>query len=158
MISPEELLVFAGRIIGLPNASEVDARRAVSSAYYAVFHLIAHSGASLFNADVETRNRVARSYDHAAVWRAAGEIQRQSRQAEGTPQAPVVEIAIAFRRLLEARERADYDLVSEFDRDDATELFWEAEKVFALLQGDNRDASVKAFLLAPLVKVRERRG
>lgn len=120
---PEELLQHAIRLLGNPpNQSEstavVDLRRAISAAYYAVFHRLSEAAVSQIAPYTSSRiaNRVHRWLDHR-------EVKRICQEFALTPQRPPLRdllrravtddmqlVASNFIALQEARHKADYDL------------------------------------------------
>lgn len=118
-------------------------RRAVSTAYYAVFHLLASGAASQASpaAPAGLSERVQRALEHGAMKEAAkrfeaGTLPDHVRSLLTNPlPAPLVSVARSFVRLQEMRHMADYDVASRFERARAknavalaTQLFvdWEA--------------------------------
>ena len=81
-------------------AGEVDLRRAVSAAYYSLFHLLTTEAALNWKHERQ-RNDFARMFDHGRM-KAASE----SRKAL---QGPMGLVAKSFVTLQEARHKADYD-------------------------------------------------
>ncbi len=68
----EDLIKQAVRLLGNPpgrSDREVDYRRAISSAYYALFHAICSDAADLLAPDVsdQVRHRIRRWFDHAQI-------------------------------------------------------------------------------------------
>src|SRR6266567_1705051 len=62
----DQLLALAKELVdrNVGAAVEGDLRRAVSTAYYALFHLLVHEATTRLVAVVALRPRVARSFDH----------------------------------------------------------------------------------------------
>lgn len=160
MIQPQELLDFAFDLPINANHAEVHARRAISAAYYALFHLLTQAGAALVDTTPGIRRRIARSYDHAGLRRAAEQVERAA--ATGRLSDPLdvdlVAVARTLNRLREARERADYDLCWTVEWDEAEELMREAMAAFALFERIKHKSATVAFLLEPLLRDRNRRG
>ncbi len=80
-INPQDLLDQAKRLIGaVPGAVEADLRRGISSAYYALFHLLIQETMSSVVIDPSFRPKVARG----AATRIHAECLRQvqSRESE----------------------------------------------------------------------------
>jgi hypothetical protein len=92
---------------GIAESRPSSQRRAVSTAYYAVFHLLVEDFVSNWPFP-DQRARLARMFDH-----------RKMRDAAFTPEdhknptlaeAHLVDVKTAFRQLQADRHRADYDL------------------------------------------------
>ncbi len=95
---------------------QADLRRAVSTAYYAVFHALAHECADRF---IGT-NKVSRSGEAWTQAYRALEHGFAKRQCERAPKqgfpAKIVQFADAFTALQEERHRADYDPTATYTR------------------------------------------
>ena len=104
-------------------------RRAVSAAYYALFHLLLDEGAGLFVADKGLRKLLRRAFGHGEMKKAAnsfasgGNLPDHVRKAY--PAAIPTElrkVAKAFVNLQVSRHAADYDLAATFTRVEVQEL------------------------------------
>ena len=145
MISHDALLAHARELLtqGTANANplmfqemdEVRVRRAVSAAYYALFHALADEGATQVASPRRTelqahsrrvselQVRVRRAFDHIemkevcsifAKWNQGRARDALEAMLGGSPDPRLRNIAAAFVELQEARHQADYDLVSLF--------------------------------------------
>lgn len=120
--------------------SEVFLRRAVSSAYYAVFHLLILESAQ--HRDKEPlRTTLGRAYDHALMKTASNRIL-------DVREFPYIgeklkEIAQGFGQLQEDRHFADYNLTEPLDPGDALRQVNAAEKIFVTLPAINREQIVQ---------------
>ena len=104
-------------------------RRAVSAAYYALFHFLVERAASRVVKDKALRKLVRRSYTHGEMKKAAKSFASGGRLPEhvraiqvGVVPAELRRIAQAFVSLQEKRHAADYDLAAVFTRVEAQEL------------------------------------
>jgi hypothetical protein len=99
-------------------------RRAVSTAYYAAFHLLATSAASQASPAAPTglSERVQRALEHGAMKEAAkrfesGNLPDHIKSLVTSPlPAPLIAVARSFVRLQDERHKADYDVASRFER------------------------------------------
>jgi uncharacterized protein (UPF0332 family) len=122
VLNPEHLLEQAERLItrsdGLPR--EVDRRRAVSSAYYAVFHFILTAAADGYAGVDRRRSKnyalAYRSIDHRALRDLCMIVQKPTLPAKYQRYLPlngflnnIPAFATAFVELYEKRREADYD-------------------------------------------------
>ena len=97
---------------------DVSDRRAVSAAYYALFHHITDSAAALIapNVSGETNHRVQRWFDHAEMKKVCGRFGQEKldqplRNLIGdTASSDLQNVASSFIKLQEARHSADYDI------------------------------------------------
>jgi hypothetical protein len=139
---PEDLLeqarFLAQREAGRGRPRQVSLRRAVSTAYYAVFHLLSADATAQASpsSPAGLRERVQRSLQHATMKAAANAFQsnpfptRIGALMSGPIPAPLVSVARGFVRLQDERHNADYDLADQFDRSRVQGLIREAERVF----------------------------
>jgi len=124
---------------------QVNLRRAVSSAYYAVFHYLVHESCCLVygtqHAQTPYRNALGRAFVHGAMKQACASFGGGALKAaaiKGLPRDPRGEYAIAtpirdiartFTDLQEKRHLADYDRSERFKRSDVRILIERAEAV-----------------------------
>ncbi len=117
MSLPTDLLrsatILAKASAGKPR--QADLRRAISTAYYALFHALAEDAANLLvgvgrTAPDEPWTRVYRALDHGVARNACREARAQS-----FPSA-LVTVADAFISLQIQRQDADYDPMASFTR------------------------------------------
>ena len=174
MIRPEDMLSHARglvlRGVSVQAApSETDARRAVSAAYYALFHPLAAEGAknSVPPGLSGLRERVSRAFDHGQMRRVCDLFARGSwgsapvvRPLVTLPLSPdLVQVAEAFVALQDARHASDYDLSSTLAQRDAVRfvvLASDALEAWARVRGTPNAA---VFLTALLLHERwNRRG
>ncbi len=100
-------------------------RRAVSAAYYAVFHLLTSEAATLYTTEPGMAARIARTFNHAEMKKASQFIGKHRlpnalQQPGGGYETPVdVKIvADAFVELQAARHEADYDVSRKYLREE----------------------------------------
>ncbi len=162
----DDLLAQADRLAHAEKKrpKQASLRRAVSAAYYALFHyLIDESTRFLISGKQrETlRRQLARGYDHGQMKKAARAFVAPSgsgpwRAVLGAPpSAPLVDVAAAFIALQEGRHEADYDLARVFTRVEATALVGRARAAFAAWATVAGTGEAEAFLVALLVRARE---
>jgi hypothetical protein len=135
----EQARFLARREAGRGRPRQASLRRAVSSAYYAVFHLLA-ADAALQACSVSPpglRDRVQRALTHDTMRQAANSFQATNLPTylasllnRSIPTA-LITVARSFVRLQEERHKADYDVTYQFDRAGVQALVREAEQVFA---------------------------
>jgi hypothetical protein len=101
-------------------------RRAISAAYYSVFHLLIDEAARRISANAALHPYIARSFEHKNVKEAANKIIAQSSpqppwpgQLLSTPVEPeLVRVCNAFVDLQSLRHQADYNTAKAFKRSD----------------------------------------
>ena len=148
---------------------ETDARRAVSAAYYALFHLLAAEGAknSVPPGFSGLHERVSRAFDHGRMRRVCDLFARGSwgsapavKPLVALPLSPdLVQVAEAFVALQDARHASDYDLGSTLAQRDAVRFVVLASDAFEAWARVRGTPNTAVFLTAPLVHERwNRRG
>ncbi len=153
MPDPSELLAVA-RLLAATDAieapSEEQLRRAVSTAYYALFHGILRAGADRFVGE-ENENRpgyalIYRSFSHRRmkavcaaldVARLNPSLQRQLGVAAVS--RDMRDFASEFVALQDARNRADYDPQARFLRPDTIRVVDQAELALRLFERTTAD-------------------
>jgi len=127
-VKPADLTAQARRLAGASpkRPRDVDLRRAVSAAYYGLFHALALAGADLLVGKVS-----AQRSDKAwrQVYRALQHGDIKSR-CEGLPNSfpsPLADVAQAVVQLQKLRHDADYDPVAVFRRSDVRSHIIQAE-------------------------------
>ena len=102
-------------------------RRAVSTAYYAIFHLLVADFVE--HGEFENqRSRLARMFDHKKMRDAAFTFKDERKP---TPvEVALVEVKTAFRQRQEDRHRADYDLAWNIVPTDVADAISLAEDTF----------------------------
>jgi uncharacterized protein (UPF0332 family) len=138
-------------------------RRAISAAYYALFHcLVASATAELVGTNKDRRalrTMLARSYTHTGMakvcqaFACAGTPPKHLKPVfdQEKPSAEIQSVATAFRELQEAREEADYNPYHMVSRTEA-ELLVEQARDALRAWDDVPDGLVRrAFLIAMLL-------
>lgn len=132
-------------------------RRAISAAYYALFHLLIQEATGSLVARPELRPRFARAFDHGDMRSASrGFVNPQPNQLAAltggapVPQA-VQDVAAAFVELQEARHEADYNLDRTFTRLESTDLVTQSAQAFATWQTIRTDPVARTYLAALLL-------
>lgn len=127
-------------------------KRAISTAYYAMFHALCNSNANVVAGqatDPQTRGawtRTYRSLDH-------GPARQRMSQGTGMMEPAVHQFVLAFSLLQQQRQRADYDPHSIFVRDQVFDLIDIADTATESLMST---APRERRPLATLVLLRER--
>ena len=121
---PNELLEEALRAVQLESGDQRQGRlrRAVSTAYYALYHLLIEEAVANWSRP-EQRERLARSFQHKQMKKAS--VQVGGRTYDGASPDIVdklKQIARCFVDLQENRHDADYNLEKALDSADATVL------------------------------------
>ena len=136
--------------------SQASLRRSVSTAYYALFHLLVDeaTGRMFPGRDrAMLRACLARAFDHGnmkAVGKqfSSGGVSSKLLPAlnDRPPPDELMEVAGAFVTLQEARHAADYDRTRRFTRKEANDLLATAEQAFADWKAVRKTVQADAFL------------
>jgi uncharacterized protein (UPF0332 family) len=148
-------LIVTARRLARANPSrprQADLRRAVSTAYYAVFHALARQCAERFVGTGQNRSRPAwqqvyRALDHGFVKNACFQAANL-----GFP-TDIVTFADIFARLQDERHRADYDPETRYTRADVQALISMADQAVSALSSAPKDDRT-AFAALVLLKKR----
>jgi hypothetical protein len=141
-------------------------RRAISSAYYSLFHLIIEDASRYLVAGSRLRPSVARSFEHQALRAAATALGDVSRKPTGAhwfrphlndPISPdLAFICDAFVDLQERRHKADYDTDTAFTRLQVKGSVNLARRAHSLWPPQRNTHNAHAFILASAKLLRAR--
>jgi uncharacterized protein (UPF0332 family) len=133
------------------NAKQASLRRAVSTAYYALFHLLIDEAVGNW-AIVHQRSAIARSFEHGSMKKVCDECVKQFYIAKQPPaQLRLKNVAETFTELQENRHTADYDNSYAWTRARAEMWVEKADLAFKnwraiRSQGDAQDFLLNLFL------------
>jgi hypothetical protein len=133
-------------------------RRAVSSAYYALFHLLIDEAVAKWKI-ASQRKQLARIFEHARM-NAASDRLLNAREFPFTGQDPAKvahlrRIAATFGRLYVHRQRADYDTAFPWSRTDVVELIDSVADAFRSMQAIRDETITHDYLLSLFLKDRK---
>jgi uncharacterized protein (UPF0332 family) len=129
-------------------------RRAVSAAYYALFHFLISEATSRLitgRGREDIRAGLGRSFDHGTMNKAALETTKprwgrmHQLQRIAVP-ADLVTVAKTFGNLQQARHEADYDTTKTFTRAETQALIDDVDQAIALWATLHRSIAADAFL------------
>jgi uncharacterized protein (UPF0332 family) len=157
----EQAEQLAARGIGRPR--QADLRRAVSAAYYALFHLLTQDGARRIAPTSHARFLVAREFDHKSMKDVSSKF--ASRQPPPSLQnlIPAIPddlrtVAEAFLALQIARHTADYDLSRRPTRAEVGFFIRQARTALDAWQRVRNHSAAEAYLLMMLLPKLGSRG
>jgi len=120
-------------------------RRAVSTGYYAAFHLFVEDFVSNWP-DPEQRSRLGRMFEHR---RMTGAPFKYGDQKKPTPtETKLKELIDKFTQLQTDRYEADYNVGRIWSRTDALRTLGLADEVFALWNGIRKEKVVQHHLMS----------
>ena len=162
MTLPRDLLAQA-RLLAekeLRRPKQASLRRAVSAAYYALFHLLVDEASRrLVGGSNRTalRSSLARAFDHATMKTVAKQFAEgrvSPRLVPGLngelPQRELVRVARVFGDLQQHRHEADYDMRRRFTRIEALGITDGAERAFSDWRVVRGSAQADTFLVGML--------
>jgi uncharacterized protein (UPF0332 family) len=141
MSYPHELHVLASETAhGDPN-SQANLRRAVSTAYYALFHfLVAEASANWAQSDL--RPKLSRYFDHGPM--------KAASEAVAKSAGPLKSVAAAFVRLQENRLEADYNVARMWSIEEVDNLIFTVGEAFEAWDSIRSEPAAQSYLLTLL--------
>ena len=140
------------------NPKQASLRRAVSTAYYALFHLLINESVANWSL-AKFRAALGRAFDHTTMKAASNRIQ-DSRQFPFIGEDPTVvaalkDVAKTFAQLQEKRHTADYDNTTFWTRTEALKQVKSAEQAFITWRRIRSEQIAQAYLVSLVVKKRD---
>jgi uncharacterized protein (UPF0332 family) len=132
----EDLLTLAGRLANPApeDPQQASFRRSISTAYYALFHLLVQDATQTWNGSATARFGLERKFDHKTMKEVSNTVLRGSWRGWSTPSpvppAELRAIAKVFVDLQEARQQADYDNSRTWKSTDVQALIADARFAF----------------------------
>jgi len=121
-------------------------RRAVSTAYYALFHLLIREAVANWKRS-DQRLELARAFDHGRMKKASQQVaNRKSPGARAQIVAGLRQVASAFAQLQESRHLADYDGSKKWSRTGALKAVNRARAAFAAWQAIRTERIAQDYL------------
>jgi uncharacterized protein (UPF0332 family) len=159
----EQAIHLANREQGRPRQASL--RRAISTAYYALFHLLAYESAHLMAPRRPTRLRaqVQRAFDHGHMNRVCKQFAQGSQGAlseqtqklvTATIEPEIARVASVFVALQEARHTVDYDVTARFSRLSVLRYIAVVQRAFRNWNRVRGRRNAKVFLAALLLQDR----
>ncbi len=128
-------------------------RRAVSAAYYALFHLLTTEASKLFSSDPRVMAVLNRSHDHGKILEASRQVAKGNLPYLIAPlqtyfpiPVELTAVANAFVELQQARHEADYNLLKTFTRTGTLQLIFLAEDAFGFWRDVRKDEFARLYL------------
>ena len=139
------------------SPTQADLRRSVSSAYYALFHLLITETVANWSLD-SSRDGLARMFEHRVMVKASERLKDSNAFPFAGEDQEVVQklrkVAKAFRRLQENRHIADYDNARHWTQLGALEEVNTAVEAFTAWHAIKNEKIAQDFLVSLLIKPR----
>jgi hypothetical protein len=153
----DDLLEQARVLAYTTPPTQASLRRAVSSAYYAVFHLLIADATSNWS-NVPLRPALGRAFDHGLMKTASNRLLNKS-EFPFIGEDPLVVaslrfVAARFSQLQEDRHFADYNLTKDLDQVDALDRIKDAETIFTRWTEIRGNQIAQEYLVSLVVKNR----
>jgi len=138
------------------NPTQASLRRAVSTAYYALFHLLVEDAAERWQGSLVARSGLERGFDHGPMKAASLKFRKNAWQdwhgnEQQVPSA-VQRVASAFVELQEERHTADYDNHEQWSVTEVQTILNSADTAFQDWQAIREDPMAGNYLLAMLLR------
>ena len=139
---------------------QVSLRRAASTAYYALFHLLIEDATKRWRGHSNSRAGLARVFEHSNMERASRAFQKPSWQ--GFDGANVIipqdlrRVARAFTDLQAERHRSDYNYAARFTRTDVRDKVKQVQNAFKQWAAVRKTPEADYYLMALLTGNRKR--
>ncbi len=156
----QDLLQLANHLATyeLNNPTQASLRRAVSTAYYALFHLLLEDASQRWLGSPEARYGLERAFDHGQMKRASNQFRGTTwHDWFGTSQqvpAEVRRVASTFVDLQEERHTADYDNPEQWSLIEVQAILNTAQAAFQDWESIHMDQMAGNYLLAMLLRQR----
>lgn len=150
-----------------PNRpKQASLRRAISAAYYSVFHLVIDDATRYLVSGARMRSAIARSFDHQAMRSAAEALGAVARKPGSThwfrphlndPISPDLTVVCdTLVELQEQRHKADYDVGVTFTRLQTNNAVSLAIQAHAVWPRERNTQNARVFMLAAAKLIRSR--
>lgn len=135
-------------------------RRAVSTAYYALFHLLVHEATRMLISGVaqaHLRSLTSRAFDHGTMKQSSRAFASSGLPPHLQPMLPlgapaeIRDLASTFVTLQQARHAADYDVSLRLTRREAQTLVDNVASAFQLWNSVRDDSATRVYLAALLL-------
>lgn len=137
------------------NATEGALRRSVSTAYYALFHLLLDNAARRWNGPPESGTAIQRAFNHGSMKTVSLQFQKAMwidwHGTSHTIPPALRRVASAFVALQEERHSADYDRHEQFNATDTQSVLSMAAGAFQDWDDIHHDPLAGNYLLAMLI-------
>jgi hypothetical protein len=144
MAYADDLLELAKHLAQLEptNPRQACLRRSVSTAYYALFHLLISEATANWGRP-ELRSELGRVFEHGKMKNASLKIKKKNPSSlhEGAVSDHLHAVADTFIQVQQRREEADYDTGKEWARTDVDAVINAVTAAFGKLERDSRRAS-----------------
>jgi uncharacterized protein (UPF0332 family) len=138
------------------NPTQASLRRSVSTAYYALFHLLIQEASANWSR-ADTRDYLARAFEHRTMKDASTRAENATYDSSVPPQVAekLRSVAKAFRELQVQRHLADYRNATKWDRKKASAKVNQAKTVFSYWKSIRNEFVAPRYLVSLLSNYKE---
>jgi hypothetical protein len=138
------------------NPTQASLRRAVSTAYYALFHLLIQEASANWSR-TDTRDYLARAFAHRTMKEASTRAENAAYDASIPPHvaAKLKSVARAFRELQLQRHLADYSNATRWDRSKASAKVNQSKTAFSDWKSIRGEYVAQRYLVSLLSSYKE---
>jgi uncharacterized protein (UPF0332 family) len=147
---PGDLIKLAAEVLNLDKKKprQVVLRRSVSTAYYALFHLLSEDFANIWRTE-DQRSRVARNLTHTRMFEASNTIISRLKKLGSYPSpnlSMLESVTRAFILAQQSRQEADYNAESKLTKTEALALIDQVKTAFENWRKVKNTNEAKEFL------------
>jgi uncharacterized protein (UPF0332 family) len=160
MVYHDDLLQLARQLASTnpQHLNQATLRRSVSTAYYALFHLLISEAVANWNRD-SSRDALGRMFDHGRMREVSARLLRPPLPyATGTDPVTIknlISVAKTFVNLQKQRHLADYDNAIVWTRTEAERDVQSCEKAFVTWHSIRDENIAQDYLVSLLIKPRD---
>jgi hypothetical protein len=138
------------------NPTQASLRRSVSTAYYALFHLLIQEASANWSRS-DTRDYLARAFEHRTMKEASKRAENATYATSANPQAvaKLRSVARAFRELQFQRHLADYSNATKWDRTKASAKVNQSKTAFSDWKSIRNEYVAQRYLVSLLSNYKE---
>jgi hypothetical protein len=138
------------------NPTQASLRRSVSTAYYALFHLLIQDASANWSR-LDTRDYLARAFEHKTMKEASSRAENATYERSVSPQvvAKLRSVAKAFRELQFQRHLADYSNATKWDRTKASAKVNQSKTSFSNWKSIRNEYVAQRYLVSLLSNYKE---
>ena len=159
---PEELLDLARQISDLDQQNQAGLRRAVSTAYYGLFHLLVTEATANWSR-AELRPLLGRFFEHGSMRSASSVLAAEHNKLMKTDPPESAELTVAkrlnivattFAQAQQARNTADYDVAALLNHDEVLQQIASVSTAFESWKAVRDEPVAQSFLVSMLARKR----
>jgi uncharacterized protein (UPF0332 family) len=150
---PDELLKTADALLGMQPVTQANLRRGVSTAYYALFHLLIESACQSW-VQPDYRKRLARQFDHKRMKDASAAAAKLNADGQFAAHKGIVFLANTFVQCQQSRREADYNLDTTISQEEASLDVLHVKEAFKIWDEIKNENPAHDYLFSLLFKDR----